>query len=187
MRQVNDAGINLIKSFEGVMDGDPTTVNLDAYLDPIGIWTIGWGHAIVYKGEFLRGKANRGVARSLYPGGITVAQATELLRHDITEHTRQLDTVLKVPVTDSQYAALASFVFNLGLGNLQKSSLLRFVNCERFERAAREFAKWNRAGGKVMAGLTRRRAAEAALFREGINAKSASVDYLFSNPRYLLL
>ena len=62
LRDVPREGIELIKSFEGIPDGDPTTVRIDAYLDPVGIWTIGWGHAITHNGRFLRGAQNKAVA-----------------------------------------------------------------------------------------------------------------------------
>jgi lysozyme len=55
LRDVPDEAVELIKAFEGIPDGDSSTVNIDAYLDPVGIWTIGWGHAIPHKGEWLRG------------------------------------------------------------------------------------------------------------------------------------
>lgn len=164
MREINQAGLDLIKSFEGIVDGDPTTVNYDAYLDPIGIWTIGWGHAIVVGNDFLRGPQNRAQARALYPGGITLEQAEALLRADLMDTCRDVESLVGVTITDNQFAALISFAFNLGVGNLKKSTLLRLVNAKDFSGAAGEFQKWNKAGGKVLAGLTRRRAAEAALF-----------------------
>ena len=79
MRDINQAGLDLIKSFEGILDGDPSTTKLDPYLDPVGIWTIGWGHAIRVGNDFLRGAANRARARALYPGGLTMEQAEALL------------------------------------------------------------------------------------------------------------
>lgn len=172
MRKTDQAGIDLIKSFEGIPDGDPSTVNLDAYLDPIGIWTIGWGHAIVFGNDFLRESVpvnrnnlkNKGLARSLYPGGITLAEAEDLLRADLGETEREIEYLVKVDITDNQFAALVSFAFNVGAGNLRKSTLLRRVNQGKMDLAVAEFDRWNKAGGKVLSGLTRRRAAEAALF-----------------------
>jgi lysozyme len=164
VRGINQAGLELIKSFEGILDGDPTTVNIDPYLDPIGIWTIGWGHAISVGGKFLRGKENRKAARDLYPGGITLEQAEQLLRGDLLDTCRDVAALVKVPLTDNQFAALVSFGFNVGCGNLGKSTLLRKLNGKDYAGAAAEFARWNKAGGKVLGGLTRRRAAEAALF-----------------------
>lgn len=165
MRNINQAGLDLIKRFEGILDGDPTTANLDPYLDPVGIWTIGWGHAIRVGNDFLRGSANRARARALYPGGITMEQAEKLLQGDVLDKCRDVEAMIKVQVTDNQYAALVSFAFNLGPANLQKSTLLRKLNAGDFEGAANEFGKWNKAGGKVLRGLTLRREAEATLFR----------------------
>jgi lysozyme len=165
MRDINQAGLDLIKRFEGIPDGDPSTTNLDPYIDPIGIWTIGWGHAIRVGNDFLRGAANRARARALYPGGITMEQAEKLLHGDVLDKCRDVESMIKVPVNDNQYAALVSFAFNLGPANLKQSTLLRLVNQGDFAGAANEFAKWNKAGGKVLKGLTLRREAEATLFR----------------------
>jgi lysozyme len=163
-REVNDATVDLIKRFEGIPDGDPSTVNLDPYLDPIGIWTIGWGHAISQGNTFLRGPANRQLAFSLFPGGISIDQAVAMLRTDLMDTGKDVLNVVTVDLEDNQYGALVSFTFNLGLGNLRKSTLLRLLNDGDFNAAADEFPKWNRAGGKVMKGLTLRRNAEQALF-----------------------
>ena len=118
LRDVPQEGIELIKSFEGIPDGDPSSVNLDAYLDPVGIWTIGWGHAITYQGVFLRGPQNKGIARALYPGGITIEQAEMLLRGELVNFARDVLRLAKVPLDDGQFAALVSFAFNCGSGNL---------------------------------------------------------------------
>lgn len=165
LRDISKAGLELIKSFEGIPDGDPTTVKIDPYLDPVGIWTIGWGHAISVGGRFLRGQENRQAARDLYPGGITLEQAEQLLRADLLDACRDVAAVVKVPLSDNQFAALVSFGFNCGCTNLAKSTLLRKLNQRDYAGAAAEFTRWNKSGGKVLAGLTRRRAAEAQLFR----------------------
>ena len=164
IREVNDATVDLIKSFEGIPDGDPSTVNLDPYLDPIGIWTIGWGHAITHGNDFVRGSANRALACSLYPGGVTLAQAEALLRCDLMDTGKDVLALVVVDLVDDEYGALVSFTFNLGLGNLRRSTLLRLLNGGDYGGASGEFVKWNRAGGQVMAGLTRRRTAERDLF-----------------------
>jgi len=160
---INDAALQLIKSFEGIVDGDPRTVNLDPYLDPVGIWTIGWGRALVnpVTGQFVR---DRNVARSMYPRGITRLQAETLLREDVAKHTRELDGLLNVELNENQYGALASLIFNIGGRNLQKSTLIKLVNAEQFEKAADQFLKWTKAGGRTLPGLVRRRAAERKLF-----------------------
>jgi lysozyme len=164
MRDISDAGLDLIKSFEGIPDGDPTTVKIDPYLDPVGIWTIGWGHAIAVGDAWLRGAENRKAARALYPGGITIEQAETKLRGDVMDSCRDVESLVKKPLTDNQFAALVSFTFNLGRGNLAKSTLLRKLNAGDYAGAAAEFGRWNKADGKVLSGLVKRRAAEAALF-----------------------
>jgi GH24 family phage-related lysozyme (muramidase) len=165
---VPQEGIELIKSFEGIPDGDPSTVNLDAYLDPVGIWTIGWGHAITYQGVFLRGPQNKGIARALYPGGITIEQAEMLLRGELVSFARDVLRLATVPLDDGQFAALVSFAFNCGSGNLASSTLLRKLNQGDYAGAADQFLRWNKArrnGVLVeLPGLTRRRRAERALF-----------------------
>jgi len=178
LRDVPQEGIELIKSFEGIPDGDPSTVNLDAYLDPVGIWTIGWGHAITYQGVFLRGPQNKGIARALYPGGITIEQAEMLLRGELVNFARDVLRLAKVPLDDGQFAALVSFAFNCGSGNLASSTLLRKLNQGDYAGAADQFLVWNKArknGVLVeLPGLTRRRRAERALFL-GEDWRAASV------------
>lgn len=170
LRDINQAGIDLIKGFEGLEDGDPTTVNLDPYLDPVGIWTVGWGHAISVGGSFLKGKENRKAASALYPGGLTRQQAEALLRADLINTCRDVQAAVTAKINDNQFAALVSFAFNCGIGNLKKSTLLRLVNEGNFEAASNEFVKWNKSAGKELAGLTRRRLAEAELFQTAVAA-----------------
>ncbi len=87
--------IEIIKRFEGIVDGDPTTVNLDPYLCPAGYWTIGWGHVVrdVY-GKMLKGKENRLKAKAIYPFGISKEQAHEMLVADIRRVWIELEQVL---------------------------------------------------------------------------------------------
>jgi lysozyme len=163
-REINQAGLDLIKSFEGIPDGDPDTVNIDPYLDPVGIWTIGWGHAIRQNGRYLRGETDKAAAYALFPGGITLAQAEALLRGDLVEAEQDVGRLVKVPVSDNEFAALVSFTFNLGAANLGASTLLRELNAGNTQAAADQFGRWVMAGGVKLAGLVRRRAAERALF-----------------------
>ena len=167
MRELNQTGVDLIKSFEGIRDGDPSTVNLDPYVDPVGIYTIGWGHAIKWGNNFLRTATPnaRRIARQLYPNGLTMQEAEALLRNDLHAASIPVEGLVKVPVSDNQFAALVSFAFNVGTNNLRNSTLLRKLNARDYDGAALEFAKWNKAGGKVLKGLIRRRAAEATLFK----------------------
>ncbi len=164
MRQVNQAGINLIKSFEGIEDGDPSTVNLDPYLCPAGVWTIGWGHAIIHNRQMLRGIGNKELAYSVYPGGITMDEAELLLKADVYDFSMKVDRLVKLHITDNQFAALVSFAYNVGTGNLQMSTLLRKSNNGDILGAANEFPKWRKSNGKILVGLVRRRDAERALF-----------------------
>jgi lysozyme len=168
LREMPQEGIELIKSFEGIPDGDPSTVNLDPYLDPIDIWTIGWGHAVVSSGVMVRGAANKALAKSLFPGGITLQQAEALLRGDLVSRTADVLRLAKVPLSDNQFGALMSFVFNCGAANFGGSTLLKLLNAGNTAGAADQFLVWNkgRKNGVLveLPGLTRRRRAERALF-----------------------
>lgn len=168
LRDVPQAAIDLIKSFEGIPDGDPSTVNIDAYLCPAGVWTIGWGHALMVGGAQLKGAANKARARALYPGGITRAQAEALLAGDLIPRAASVSSLLKQPVNDGQFGALIALVFNIGAGNLQASTLLRKLNAGDVAGAAEQFLAWDKARVdgvlKPLAGLTRRRRAERAMF-----------------------
>jgi lysozyme len=163
-RQVNQAGIDLVKSFEGCPDGDPSTVNLDPYLDPVGIWTIGWGHVVCSNGVMLRGEAQRALACSVYPGGITGSQADTLLAADLLDAAADVQRLVTVNLTDNEFAALTSFTFNLGGANLAQSTLLRELNAGDRSAAADQFSRWVLAGGVKQPGLVRRRRAERDLF-----------------------
>ncbi|MBL8287424.1 MAG: lysozyme [Rubrivivax sp.] len=171
LRDVPQEAVELIKSFEGIVDGDPRTVNLDAYLDPLGIWTIGWGHALRFRGRFLRGAGDRGIARALFPGGITRVQAETLLRGDLVDCAACVQALVKPALTDAQFGALVSFAFNVGVAALAQSTLLRKLNARDAAGAADQFLVWNkgRRNGVLveLPGLTRRRRAERALFLGG--------------------
>ena len=168
LRDVPQEAIELIKSFEGIPDGDPGTVNIDAYLCPAGIWTIGWGHAIVDGGAQLKGLANKARARTLYSGGITRQQAEDLLRGDLVPRAASVASLLKQAVNDGQFGALLALVFNIGAANFAASTLLRKLNAGDLQGAAEQFMAWDKArvNGVLqpLAGLTRRRRAERAMF-----------------------
>jgi lysozyme len=150
MRQVNKAGIDLIKSFEGLY--------LKPYLDSVGVPTIGYG-TIAYPD---------GTKVTIDDAEITEDQAVEYLTFEINEKAKGVTRYVTVPINDNQFAALVSFAYNLGLGSLQKSTLLKLLNAGDVSGAADEFLKWNKAGGKVLAGLTRRREAERSLFLQSV-------------------
>ncbi len=139
-RQTNSSGVNLIKSFEGL--------RLKAYQDAVGVWTIGYG-----------------TTRGVKPGQeITEAQAEALIKTDLARFERDVSQAVRVSINDNQFAALVSFTYNVGSGAMRSSTLLKKLNRRDINGAANEFPRWNRAGGRVLAGLTRRRNAERALF-----------------------
>lgn len=152
MRKTNDAGIDLIKSFEGL--------RLTAYQDSGGIWTIGYGHT----GGVKRGQR------------ITKDEAESFLREDLDEAEATVEDVVTVDLSDNQFAALVSFAYNVGPGKKGEKdgfvtlksgrppTLLRKLNAGDYDGAADEFLKWNHQGGRVLTGLTRRRKAERSLF-----------------------
>ncbi len=138
--RINGVGLDLIKDFEGL--------RLNSYRDAVGVWTIGYGHT-----------------RTAGPGQrITNAQATALLREDVANFENAVTRAVRVPITENQFAALVSFAYNVGSGALNSSTLLRRLNAGDSFGAADELLRWNRAGGRVLAGLTRRRVAERELF-----------------------
>lgn len=153
---LSDKGAALVKSFEGCLHPiDRTGTKFRPYVCPAGVLTIGWGHT-------------NDNGRRFKTGDIwTKGECDAEFRADMKRFEKAVCRRVKVAMTQSQFDALVSFTYNCGEGNLSRSGLLRRVNAKDFDGAAREFAKWNRGGGKVLNGLTRRRAAEAELFRTG--------------------
>jgi lysozyme len=134
-------GIDLIKHFEGL--------RLNAYQDVIGIWTIGFGHtgADVYEGLT-----------------IDEPKATDLLHVDLRKFEDGINSMVKVELTQNQFDALISFVYNVGLGNFQKSTMLKAINLMNFIKAATQFPMWANAAGKKIPMLVKRRNEERQLF-----------------------
>ncbi|MEI7252823.1 lysozyme [Pectobacterium versatile] len=143
--QISANGINLIKQFEGC--------ELSAYQDSVGVWTIGFGWTQAVDGKPIR----RGMK-------IDAATAERLLKTGVVQYERAVNQLVRVSITQNQFDALVSFTYNLGSRSLSTSTLLKNLNGGDISGVAAEFMKWNRAGGKVLAGLTRRREAERALF-----------------------
>jgi lysozyme len=143
--EMTDEGLALIKTFEGF--------RARAYRDPVGVWTIGYGHTSMAGAPDVR-------------AGMVVseAEAAEILRRDVEMFARGVRERLTRKVSDAQFSALVSFAYNVGLGALAKSSVLRAVNAGDFEAVPRRLSLWTKAGGRTLPGLVRRRAAEAALF-----------------------
>ncbi|EOG8089777.1 TPA: lysozyme [Enterobacter roggenkampii] len=145
MMQTSDKGIALIKQFEGC--------KLTAYQDSVGVWTIGYGWTKPVDGKPIR-------------AGMTIKQETaeRLLKTGLVSYENDVSRLVKVDLTQGQFDALVSFTYNLGARSLSTSTLLRKLNAGDYAGASDEFLRWNKAGGKVLNGLTRRREAERALF-----------------------
>ena len=160
------AAIDIIKKFEGIVDGDKTTPHYDPYLDPVNIWTIGFGHVVRDKKtrKPILGKPNKALAFAVYPGGIDDAEVERLLKQDLRYFSKAVMTAVKVPLKNTQLCALISFTFNVGDNNFRNSTLLKKLNANGYTAVPTEMTRWNKANGKVLAGLTRRRAAEGILF-----------------------
>lgn len=153
-RAIGQRGLDLIKHFESSGELKPGSKFLTAYRCPADVWTIGYGHTgLTHKDGTV--KAGR---------VITVQEAEDLLRHDLSVFAAGVDELAKVELNQDQFDALVSFAFNVGLGALKSSTLLRKLNAGDYDGAAGQFPQWNKGGGKVLAGLTRRRASERNLF-----------------------
>lgn len=139
--------VGLCREFEGCV--------LHAYQCPAGVWTIGIGSTHLPDGS--------PVCATTPP--ITNNEAEALLQAVLRSVAAQIDLLVHVPLSDGEAAALLSFAYNLGVGNLRSSTLLKLLNQGDRAGAAAQFAEWCHGGGKVLPGLVRRRAAEAALFR----------------------
>lgn len=139
---ISQEGLSLIKKFEGC--------ELEAYKCAAGVWTIGYG-------------STKGVKQ-----GDTISQedADKLLLHEMKEYETYVNDMVNVDLTQNQFDALVSWVFNLGPANLAASTLLKVLNAKDYEGVPAQIKRWNKAGGKVLQGLIRRREAEALLFQD---------------------
>ena len=141
-RHINEDGVTLVKEYEGL--------HLTPYLCPANIWTIGYGHT-----------------RTVRAGmRVTQEQAAQLLEDDLRIAERAVERLVDVTLTDNQFAALVSFVFNVGTANFERSTLLKLLNRGWYEQVPAQLMRWNRASGEVLGGLARRRAAEARLWNK---------------------
>lgn len=149
---LSDAGARFIGSFEGF--------SATLYDDPARHCTIGYGH-LVHKG------ACNGSEPAEFRKGITHKRAAELLRADAAVAIAEIRRRVTVPLTQTRFDALVSFVYNVGTGAFARSTLLKKLNARDFAAVPDELQKWVRAGGKTLPGLVRRRRAEGKLFAEG--------------------
>lgn len=146
--KIDKYGLELIKKFESCKLTAYKVDKAEKY------YTIGYGH---YGADV---KKDMKISRK---------RADEIFLKDITYFEECVRSCVKVPITQSMFNALVSFTYNVGYGNLKKSSLLKYVNKCKFEKASKEFKKWNKCGGKVLKGLVKRRLLEKAEFeRQGL-------------------
>ena len=137
---IGQKGIELIKHFEGC--------ELEAYKCPAGVWTIGYGHI-------------KGVSEGM---SITQEQAEQMLLDELKEYENYINELVVVDLSQNQFDALVSWVYNLGPANLKSSTLLKVLNSGDYAGVPAQIERWNKAGGKVLEGLIRRRLAESSLF-----------------------
>ena len=146
MRHINDRGIEIVKCFEGI--------SLKPYLCPANVWTVGYGATV--------GSDGGPIDLDMEP--ISEIEAEALLLRDLESSEGWVRRLIKTALTEYQYSALTSFTFNVGCSALMRSTLRMKVNKEEYQGAADEFPKWRIAGGRILAGLVRRKTAEWALF-----------------------
>ncbi|WP_254173982.1 glycoside hydrolase family protein [Planktothrix pseudagardhii] len=149
-RKINAEGIKLIQGFEGLheLKQDANGTYVEAYLDPVGIWTIGWGFTEgVYEGMTM-----------------TIPEAEERLKKEMKKYEISVLDGVKIDINDNQFSALVCFCYNVGARALFESTLLRLLNQGKYQEAADQFLAWDKAGGQALLGLSRRRRAERSLF-----------------------
>jgi lysozyme len=146
--KTSEEGEALLHEFEGL--------ELKAYLCPANVWTIGYGNTRYEDGSPVR--KGEWISRE---------RAISLFRNILKKFERSVLSAVEVPLTQSQFDALVSFTYNVGKNAFRRSTLLRLLNSGDYEGAADQFLRWNKGGGRVLAGLTRRREAERKLFLTG--------------------
>lgn len=153
--KMNDEGRNLIRQFEGC--------RTRAYRDAVGVWTVGYGHTS------MAGSPSVAAATR-----VTRARAEAILDRDLERFCGEVASLIRTPLNDNQFSALVCFAFNVGVGNFRKSSVLAAVNGGDLASVPRRLALWVKAGGRMLPGLVKRRAAEAALFMAAEEGEDAA-------------
>ena len=139
--QLSKTGIELLKHFEGC--------ELKAYQDSVGVWTIGYGHT-----------------KGIYEGlEITQSEAEKMLIDELPEYEGYITDKIVPRLQQHEYDALVCWVYNLGPTNLSSSTMLKKLNAGEFKEVPFQMKRWDKAGGQPLLGLTRRRNAEALLFK----------------------
>ena len=155
MERINAAGLKILKESEGL--------RLDAYICPAGVLTIGHGTT----------------GPRVSPGlTITEDQANAWLKQDCRKFERDVERLVTVDLNPNEFSALVSFTYNVGEGALERSTLLRLLNQGDRARAADEFPRWNKGGGRVLPGLKIRREKERALFLQPYGEQQQQADRL---------
>lgn len=145
--KLDETGYNLIKGFEGLV--------LHPYLDSVNIPTIGYGTTYYENSQRV----------TIHDPAITQARAFDLLKLNADRFAVKVNNLVHLPITQNQFNALVSFAYNLGSGALASSTLLKLINVNPNDVSiAKEFMKWNKAGGKEVQGLTNRRKKESELY-----------------------
>ena len=141
MMQLSKTGIELLKHFEGC--------ELKAYQDSVGVWTIGYGHT-----------------KGIYEGlEITQSEAEKMLVDELPEYEGYITDKIVPRLQQHEFDALVCWVYNLGPTNLSSSTMLKKLNAGEFKEVPFQMKRWDKAGGQPLLGLTRRRNAEALLFK----------------------
>ena len=150
-KKFGDKGAALVKAFESCMRAVPG--GFQAYFDPVQVLTIGWGHTNDNGRQFN--------TNTIW----TQQECDDEFLKDMTIFVKAVNNLVTVPINQDQFDALVSFAFNVGAESLKNSTLLKKLNAKDHVGAAQEFKRWNKAKGRVLPGLTRRRACEALLFQ----------------------
>jgi len=144
MKKVSAEGVDFIKRWEGL--------SLEAYQDGGGVWTIGYGHTA-------------GVQKD---DRITESDAEDFLLDDISWAEKAINKLVNTNLSQKQFDAIVSFVYNLGTTNFKASTLLRRLNSGDFLEVPEQICRWNHDGSNMVLGLSRRRVAEAQRFLDGM-------------------
>jgi lysozyme len=155
--KLTKAGLDLIKSSEGL--------RLVAYYCPAGVLTVGYGHTSAAGAPFVKAGMK-----------ITEQEAEDILKADLVKYEDAVKRLVHVPINDNQYSALVSLCYNIGEGNLSKSTVIARVNQKDWEGAAKAFLLWNRSKGVVLKGLETRRKQEADLFLAPVSDNKLPAD-----------
>jgi len=166
VRQISSAGVELIKKLEGCSPY--------VYEDQGGYPTIGIGHLLT-RTENVTGKICINGEPVYYQHGLTEQQCIGLLKQDLAVPVDTVNEAVLVPLNQTQFDALVSFVFNIGCGNFKKSTLLRVLNSGRYEKVSEQMRLWAYVKENVSKGLQRRREAEIKLWNRPAREESAAM------------